>query len=149
MSKRRREPRWNDAARDPFAMFVAPERKEPPFEQWWEENGFRELHQLLLWRWDPIGVADDSFPYAETEYDGYARRIAELLHDGHGTDEIAQHLAGIALHSDGLDRVDGASRPDRSRARAGRPARALVRGVARLAPRVRRPRHPAAGTALR
>ncbi len=118
MSRRRRRLRWRDAERDPFAMFVAPERKEPPFEQWWEENGFRELHQLLLWRWDPIGVADHTFPYAESEYDGYARRIAELLHDGIGTEEMAAHLAAIVHTQMGMtesmepaDRIDAAREP--------------------------------------
>lgn len=28
------------------------------FARWWHETGEHELRQLLLWRWDPIGVAD-------------------------------------------------------------------------------------------
>jgi hypothetical protein len=29
------------------------------FTRWRRETGERELGQLLLWRWDPIGVACD------------------------------------------------------------------------------------------
>jgi hypothetical protein len=32
-------------------------------ERWADEAGFGELRQVLLWRWDPIGLAE-SFPNA-------------------------------------------------------------------------------------
>ncbi len=73
-------------------------RKEPEFEQWWEDDGFRELRQLLLWRWDPVGVADIAFPHVESEYDQYARGIAELLHDRGSSRDLAAHLESLELH---------------------------------------------------
>jgi hypothetical protein len=51
------------------------------YARWWKEAGERELRQLLLWRWDPIGVADH-FPATEHEYDDYAGTIAKSLHSG-------------------------------------------------------------------
>lgn len=90
MSRRRRGPRKL------FGGGSEPERREPSFEQWWREAGFRELRQLLLWRWDPIGVADHTFPWAESEYDMYARPLAELLDDGASAAEVMEHLDGIA-----------------------------------------------------
>ena len=37
-------------------------------KRWEEDTGFDELGQLLLWRWDPIGLAE-SFPNAARQYD--------------------------------------------------------------------------------
>lgn len=84
-------------ARKQFDEPGLPVRRDPPFEEWWREAGFRELRQLLLWRWDPIGVADHSFSWAESEYDMYARPLAELLHDGATAEEVYDHLERIAV----------------------------------------------------
>lgn len=69
-------------------------RKDEPFEQWWRAVGFRELRQLLLWRWDPVGVAD-FFPATEDEYDMYARPLAELLGDGGDAAAVTGYLEEI------------------------------------------------------
>lgn len=72
-------------------------RRDQAFELWWREAGFRELRQLLLWRWDPIGVADHSFPWAEDEYDMYVRPLAELLDDGATASQVADYLDRITI----------------------------------------------------
>ncbi|MDO8188082.1 hypothetical protein Q5424_13200 [Conexibacter sp. JD483] len=97
MSRRRgrRPSKWPD----PHERRFEPARKGPDFEQWWEETGFRELRQLLLWRWDPIGVADIAFPWAENEYDQYARAIAEELYDRTRAAELTAHLESLELHA--------------------------------------------------
>ena len=61
------------------------------FARWWRETGEHELRQLLLWRWDPIGVAD-YFPNTADEYDGYAPQVVQLLRAGGQADAIAAHL---------------------------------------------------------
>ena len=64
------------------------------FARWWSETGERELRQLLLWRWDPIGVADD-FPYTADEYDGYAPQIIQVLRSGGDSKALADHLRSV------------------------------------------------------
>ena len=61
--------------------------------RWWRQAGFRELRQIL-WRWDPIGVADD-LPATEDEYDDYALGVAGLLRRAATAGEIADYLFGI------------------------------------------------------
>jgi hypothetical protein len=51
------------------------------FARWWKETGEHELRQILLWRRDPIGVAD-FFPNTAEEYDGYAPQIVQSLRNG-------------------------------------------------------------------
>jgi hypothetical protein len=63
--------------------------------RWIEEAGFPQLTQILFWRWDPIGVADD-LPYTEGEYDEYARELAAKLVDGLDRDGIARYLGKVA-----------------------------------------------------
>jgi hypothetical protein len=76
--------------------------------RWWEETGEHELRQVLLWRWDPIGVAD-SFPNTADEYDGYAPAVADLLRRGATDTEVAEHLETVERDSLGL----AGSSPDR------------------------------------
>ena len=64
------------------------------FERWWKETGEHELRQILLWRWDPIGVAH-YFPNTADEYDEYAPEIVELLRRGATAAEIEEHLIEV------------------------------------------------------
>jgi hypothetical protein len=80
---------------------MADELSDEQYARWWQETGEHELRQVLLWRWDPIGVAD-SFPNAADEYDGYAPAVAELLRHGATEAEIAEHLEAIERDAIGL-----------------------------------------------
>jgi hypothetical protein len=64
------------------------------FARWWRETGEHELWQLLLWRWDPIGVAD-YFPNTADEYDGYAPQLVQVLRNGGDADAVATHLRDV------------------------------------------------------
>lgn len=79
-----------------FGPDQQPVRQDDAFEEWWRATGFRELRQVLLWRWDPLGV-DDDFPYAEDEYDSYARPLAELLAGGADAEAVVDFLAEIEI----------------------------------------------------
>jgi hypothetical protein len=68
------------------------------FARWWRETGERELRQLLLWRWDPMGVGD-YFPNTADEYDGYAPQLVEVLRKGGDADGVAAHLRDVERHS--------------------------------------------------
>ena len=68
------------------------------FARWWREAGEHELRQLLLWRWDPIGVAD-YFPNTADEYDGYAAQVVQALRKGGGGGAIAAHLGNVERQS--------------------------------------------------
>jgi hypothetical protein len=70
------------------------------FARWWREAGEHELRQLLLWRWDPISVADD-FPNTADEYDGYAPQLVQALRHGGDADAIAAHLSDVERQSMG------------------------------------------------
>ena len=62
--------------------------------RWWKETGASELRQILLWRWDPIGVSD-FFPDTADEYDDYLGGVVELAARGAPAQEIAEHLRTI------------------------------------------------------
>jgi len=62
--------------------------------QWWDETGEYELRQILHWRWDPIGIANE-FPYAADEYDSYAPMLGDALRARPSADDIARLLATI------------------------------------------------------
>jgi hypothetical protein len=68
------------------------------FARWWRETGEHELRQLLLWRWDPIGVAD-YFPNTANEYDGYAPQVVQVLRKGGDAGAIAAHLGDVERHA--------------------------------------------------
>jgi hypothetical protein len=70
------------------------------FARWWKETGEYELRQILHWKWDPIGVADE-FPYAADEYDVYALPIASALMDS-STEEIVAMLSDVEEERMGL-----------------------------------------------
>ena len=85
---------------------------ELPLEEhhrWWKEAGARELRQILLWRWDPIGVAD-YLPSTEDEYDSYLGGLAQLLRRAASVDEIAQ-----SLHTIETERIEMETSPKRRR----------------------------------
>ncbi len=69
--------------------------------KWWTESGERELRQILFWRWDPIGVADD-FPVTEDEYDSYVMHVASLLRDAASLDAVADYLGTVERDSMGI-----------------------------------------------
>src|SRR3954447_432006 len=71
------------------------------FAAWWRETGEHELRQVLLWRWDPLGVADH-FPNTADEYDGYAPQVVQALRKGASETELMQLLAGFERDSMGL-----------------------------------------------
>ncbi len=77
-----------------FCRVAQDELTTDEFARWWRETGERELGQLLLWRWDPIGVADD-FPYTAGEYDDYAPQIAQKLRAGADGKAVADHLRTV------------------------------------------------------
>jgi hypothetical protein len=79
------------------------------FARWWRETGERELRQVLLWRWDPIGVSD-SFPNAADEYDGYGPGVVALLRAGASEDDVADHLGFVERETMGLPADDPAQR---------------------------------------
>lgn len=71
-------------------------------ERWWRQAGSGELRQLLFWRWDPIGVADE-FPLTAAEYDSYVEPLATLLRDGASAALLARHLGEIERDEMGFE----------------------------------------------
>ena len=64
------------------------------YECWWRERGDRELRELLLHEWDPIGIdaiADSQLD----EYEHYAGVIARRLRAGADEHEVARVLDGF------------------------------------------------------
>jgi hypothetical protein len=53
----------------------------------------RELGDILLRNWDPIGIKDE--PEAQDEYDSYVGGVYRLSASGASIKEIATHLASI------------------------------------------------------
>ena len=62
--------------------------------------GFRELRQILYWRWDPLGV-DRAFPATEDEYDDYARVLMSRLRKGARSQDVAAYLSSAESGSMG------------------------------------------------
>jgi len=58
---------------------------------WWRQVGERELRDLTMERWDPIGVA--GCLEAADEYDSYLGQIARRLREGASEEELASYLA--------------------------------------------------------
>jgi hypothetical protein len=76
------------------------------WHRWWKEFGARQLRDLLMREWDPIGVS--LVPEARDEYDGYLGSIAARLRRGDSVDKLAELLAGFRTERMGL-------RPDPAR----------------------------------
>ena len=53
----------------------------------------RQIGEILLRHWDPIGIADE--PEAQDEYEGYVGGVYRLLASGASAQQIAEHLADI------------------------------------------------------
>jgi hypothetical protein len=64
------------------------------YERWWRERGERELRELLLREWDPIGIARIA-DAQEDEYEHYAGQLARRLRAGASEEEIAAVLEGF------------------------------------------------------
>ena len=58
------------------------------YERWWRERGDRELRELLLREWDPIGIAKIADEQLD-EYEHYAGQLARRLRAGADEEEIA------------------------------------------------------------
>jgi hypothetical protein len=58
------------------------------YERWWLERGDRELRELLLREWDPIGIAKIADEQLD-EYEHYAGQLARRLRAGASDEEIA------------------------------------------------------------
>jgi hypothetical protein len=69
---------------------------------WFKRQGGRELREILMREWDPIGIGDE--PLAQDEYDGYIGRIAAALGHGSPATDIAAMLTsatdGMGLQPD-------------------------------------------------
>jgi hypothetical protein len=61
--------------------------------RWWKSRGRRELREVLMAHWDPIGVS--GAPEAQDEYDAYLAPLANLLHDGAGIETVARYLSEV------------------------------------------------------
>ena len=64
------------------------------YERWWRERGDRELRELLLREWDPIGIAKIADQQLD-EYEHYAGQLARRLRAGASEEEIAAVLEGF------------------------------------------------------
>lgn len=60
---------------------------------WWKRSGARELRQILMNEWDPIGVR--GIPEAADEYDRYLGSIAKQLREGASQEEIGSYLTMV------------------------------------------------------
>jgi hypothetical protein len=64
------------------------------YERWWRERGDRELRELLLREWDPIGIARIADSQLD-EYEHYAGQLARRLRAGASEEEVAAVLEGF------------------------------------------------------
>ncbi len=64
----------------------------------------REIGEVLLRRWDPIGVA--ARPEADAEYDAYVSGVYRLLASGAPAREIADHPANVEATQLGFQDTD-------------------------------------------
>jgi hypothetical protein len=60
---------------------------------WWKRSGARELRQILMDEWDPIGVR--GIPEAADEYDRYLGSVARQLREGAPPEEIGGYLTMV------------------------------------------------------
>lgn len=65
------------------------------WHQWWKTNGSRELRDLVLLWWDPVGAY--GVPEARSEYDGYVGAIGRQLREGASEHDLVEHFAGLML----------------------------------------------------
>jgi hypothetical protein len=80
---------------------------EVPLERWhwwWKQYGSRELRDLLMLWWDPIGVY--GVPEARDEYDSYVGRVAELLRTGGSVADVGALLHDVVTDRMGIPDTD-------------------------------------------
>ena len=65
-------------------------------EGWWIERGDRELRELLLREWDPIGISRIAEAQLD-EYEHYAGQLVRRLRAGASEDEVAAVLEGFRV----------------------------------------------------
>jgi hypothetical protein len=58
------------------------------------------VRKVLLWDWDPIGVA--GIPAAVDEYDCYVAAVAQMVVAGKSAADLAEHLVRIEVDRMGL-----------------------------------------------
>jgi hypothetical protein len=63
-------------------------------ESWWRERGDRELRDLLLREWDPIGISRIADSQLD-EYEHYAGQLVRRLRAGATDEEVAAVLEGF------------------------------------------------------
>ncbi len=63
-------------------------------ERWWAERGDRELRELLLRDWDPIGISKIAEAQSD-EYEHYAGQLVRRLRAGATEEEVAVVLEGF------------------------------------------------------
>jgi hypothetical protein len=61
----------------------------------------RQIGDVLLRNWDPLGVADH--PEAEGEYEAYVGPVYRMLADGATDREIAEHLVRLETEALGFE----------------------------------------------
>jgi len=66
------------------------------WRMWWHRIGERELREVAMENWDPIGVA--GFPEAADEYDAYLGQIVKRLRDALSTQELGQFLTSLTAY---------------------------------------------------
>ena len=60
----------------------------------------RQIGEVLLRHWDPVGVAN--VPEAQDEYEAYVGSVYRLLASGASAQQIAEHLVDIETHQLGF-----------------------------------------------
>jgi hypothetical protein len=91
----------------------------------------RIIGEVLHYRWDPLGVADD--PAARTEYDAYAGQVFSKACAGASAEAITAYLTAVTVETMGL-----ASAPDHDARIAGSSSRGATNRDPRR-PRTSRP----------
>ena len=56
------------------------------WQAWWRERGFESLREILLKRWDPLGVRDDAARHGS--YDHWVTRLGTRLRHGTSSEEV-------------------------------------------------------------
>ena len=78
------------------------------YARWSRIAGYQELTQILLWRWDPIGV-QVGFPITAEEYGDCATHLLARLRQGMSATEVAEYLRATARSQMEIDGGDADS----------------------------------------
>jgi hypothetical protein len=74
------------------------------WHRWWKQQGNRELRDLLMLWWDPLGVY--GIPEAIDEYDDHVGRVGRLLREGATQARLAAYFSEHDFEL-GADRARG------------------------------------------